>query len=349
MKHAKWLLLVAVGIALVLPGCKRLDPMASLDVNAAVYTENLAGPMPLWTGGKQPQTQIGTVTMYWQYDYYDENADPEYVNLALVIKAETYSPDYPITDANLNISVEKPEEKGAPGLYNFNSYLLPYPDPYTAIFYIPVEDLMEVPWECGDKLWFKIHIAAGGETAYPGEFVPGKPGKTAWFNRLQVEVTCPDNGNGQISETAWGYDINDPFHYFWQADPKTKWGGVIPFALGTVKVEELWAGAGQNETPPGVDIGSVTVWDGWEGSMHYVYVKYDIDVPGWSLIDVHFGADPTLLDMYTRTKKFAPGLLGNTHTDLGGLLTFEEKMLYKSSWGNNFVVAAHAVVEHPAP
>jgi hypothetical protein len=369
MKHAKWLLLVAVGILMVLPGCKSMSPVLKSDVRIAEYTQEL-GSWPLMAG--KDQFQIGDVYMYWQYDYFDpELYDPEdptnndaFVNLALVIKCETYSPDYPITDANLNISTEMPTEKGSPGHYNFNDYLAPpkpLPEPcYTVWFVIPVADLETVPWQCGDWLWFLVHVAAGDETAFPGEFVPGQPGghgqkPTAWFNRLHVECINPEPPDEPQppeyrEETAWGYNIVEPTHWFWALGPTYKWGGVIPYTLGGRAEVLLWAGAGQNDPAKGTIVGTVTVTDDVDGiGDENVYVHYVL-TGGCLATEAHAGADIDLQALSDKSHKFAPGQLGvDGYYPYPWEDDFTLLIPYETGWTGSFVVAAHAAVLIPIP
>ncbi len=361
MKQAKWLLLMAVGIMVVLPGCKSMNPMVKSDVRMADYNQPI-GTWPLMTGGKLPQTQIGDVTMYWQYDYFDpelyDPGDPTnndaFVNLALVVKCETYSPDYPITGAHLNISDAMPTQRGSPGHYNFNGYLQPYPDPYTAIFVVPVAALETVPWKCGDWLWFLVHVAAGGETAYPGEFVPKVPGYTAWFNRLHVECinpTPPEDPEppGYDEETAWGYNIMDATHWFRALGANYKWGGVIPYTLGGRAEVLLWAGAGQNDPAKGTIVGTVTVTDDVDGvGDGNVYVHYVL-TDGCLASEAHAGADINLAALSKKSNKFAPGLLGVKGSYDPWNDDFTLTIPYESGWTLNFVVAAHAAVLIPIP
>jgi len=367
MKHAKWLLLLAVGIVMVFPGCKKVNQALTPGVNIASITEEIWSE-PLMTGGKQPQTQIGDVHIYWQYDYYDPDLDPgpdqngQYVDLCLVVKYVTYSPDYPIADAHLNIDQNQPDGRMPPGHYNFNDYLqTPFPDPYTCYFVIPVADLESISgWDCGESVWMLCHVAAGGVTAMAGDF--HHPRGQAWWNDLQLTIDNPTGGhNGDDEyedETAWGYDIYNSLYWFWEVMEEhaaNKWGGVIPYTLGGTSptTVDLWAGAGKNDPSKGTKVGTVTVWDGYEEGegtkpIHYVYVRYDITLSPWVLLEVHFGADPTLQAMYERTN-FAPGLLGNTYEGLPELTTFTGKMEYNQAWGNSFVVAAHAKVAIPPP
>jgi hypothetical protein len=211
MKQAKWLLLLAVGILMVLPGCKSMNPMVKSDVRVAAGEEIV--PIGTWAimANNTPQTQIGTAEMYWQYDYYDatKQGNDAFVNLQLGVKYVTYSPDYPIEDAHLNITADMPTERGAPGLYNFNWALqTPYPDDYTRIFLIPVASLYGIPWECGGYLWFLMHVGiTGGPTAMVGEFVDANP----WFNRLYVQVVNPppppppeERGFKTYTQGGWG-------------------------------------------------------------------------------------------------------------------------------------------------
>jgi hypothetical protein len=357
MKQAKWLLLLAVGIFVMLPGCNQLGRVPNTDVRtAASITEDIWSG-PIWTGGKMPQTQLGDAYIYWQYDYFDENADPgpdgngQYVNLCLVVKYVTYEP---MTDAQLNIDQTEPDGKGAPGLYNFNDYLITELPATTAYFIIPVADFEEISgWDCGEWIWILGHVASGGETGMIGPNFHHPKGQ-AWWNDLHIECVNPGGGGGDDdTETAWGYDIYNPDTWFWAVTGvHFKWGGVIPYTLGGTNptMVDLWAGAGQNDPDNGTLVGTVTVWDGYEGSdpIHYIYVKYDITLSPWALLGVHFGADPTLQAMYDRTG-FAPGQLGNTFESLAELTSFTQKMAYNPDWGTSFVVAAHAEVAIPTP
>jgi len=359
MKHAKWLLLAAVGILMVLPGCRQMNPAVNPDVRIAEYTQQI-GTWPLLANNK-PQTQIGDATFYWQYDYFDENLDPgpngngQFVNLMFGVKYETYSPDYPIADAHLNISTVKPTEKGSPGLYNFNSYLqTPYPDDYTRIFLIPEAALMAVPdtgWDCGDYLWIMCHVAAGGVTAMVGDF--HKPKKQAWWNDLYTQITNPDTTNGHEEpgyreETAWGYNIMDPTHWFWALGPSYKWGGVIPYTLGGRVEVLLRAGAGQNDPAKGTVVGTVTVTDDVSGGVGNVYVHYVLD-GGCLASEAHAGADIDLQHLSDKSHKFAPGQLGVTEEYDPWDDDFTLAIPYETNWTANFVVAAHGVVLIPIP
>jgi hypothetical protein len=359
MKQAKWLLLIAVGIMMVLPGCNKLGPVGDPDVRIAEYTQGL-GTWPLMTGGKQPQTQIGDVTMYWQYDYFDPSLDPgengngQFVNLQLGVKYETYSPTYPITDAHLNITTYMPTQRGSPGHYNFNSYLqTPYPDDFTRIFLIPEAALMEVPWHCGDWLWFLCHVSAGGVTGMAGQFVPNKPGYTSWFNRLHIKCTNPTPSEnpeepGYREATAWGYNILDASHWFRALGANYKWGGVIPFTLGGRAEVLLWAGAGQNDPSKGTIVGTVTVTDDVTGGTGNVYVHYvltDDCLAG----EAHAGANRTLQALSDASNKFAPGQLGVDASFDPWEDDFTLAIPYDPAWTMSFVVAAHAAVYIPEP
>jgi len=361
MKQAKWLLLLAVVTALVLPGCNSMNPMvnqANPDVNIATYTQTV-GTWPMMTGGKQPQTQIGDVTMYWQYDYFDVNLPPgpngngQFVNLMLGVKYETYSPKYSITDAHLNISTVQPMGRGAPGQYNFNSYLqTPYPDAYTRIFLIPEAALIAVPdtgWDCGDYLWFLCHVAAGGVTGMAGDF--HAPRGQAWWNDLYVKITNPtppDNPQepNYREETAWGYNILDQAHWFWALGPTYKWGGVIPYTLGGQTQVLLWAGAGQNDPSKGTIVGTVTVTDDVVNGAGNVYVHYLLT--GDCLAgEAHAGADRTMKLLSDKSHKFAPGQLGANGSYDPWDDDFTLAIPYDPNWTLSFVVAAHSVVYIP--
>lgn len=355
MKQAKWLLLIAAGIMMVLPGCNKLRPVGNPDVNIASYTQQI-GTAPIMSGGGKTQFQIGDVYFYWQYDYFDpslepgENGNGQFVNLMFLVKYETYSPTYPIADAHLNISTTQPTGRGAPGQYNFNSYLQPFPDPYTAIFLIPEAALMEVPWECGDWLWFLCHVSAGGVTGMAG--TQHRDGGS-WWNDLRLRCTNPtppDNPEepGYREETAWGYNILDATRWFRALGSNYKWGGVIPFTLGGRTEVLLWAGAGQNDPSKGTVVGTVTVYDDVTGGTGNVYVHYvltDDCLAG----EAHAGANKTLKALSDASNKFAPGQLGVDASFDPWEDDFTLAIPYDPAWTMNFVVAAHAVVYIPEP
>jgi hypothetical protein len=358
MRQAKWLLLVAVGIFVLLPGCKQVSPAAPQDVRAATYTQ-LIGTWPLMSGGKQPQFQIGDVSMYWQYDYFDPNLDPgengngQFVNLMLGVKYETYSPTYPMTDAHLNITTYEPTGRGAPGLYNFNDYLqLPRPDAFTAIFLIPESALIAAPdtgWDCGDSLWFLCHVSAGTVTGMAGQF--HAPRGQAWWNALHLKCTNPDTTHhdtipGYTEETAWGYNILDQAHWFRALGSNYKWGGVIPFTLGDTTEVLLWAGAGNNVPANGTIVGTVTVTDDVAGGTGYVYVAYDLN-GGCLASEAHAGADVNLQALSDKSHKFAPGQLGVNATFDPWDDSFTLAIPYDAAWTSSFVVGAHAIVHIP--
>ena len=360
MKQAKWLLLLAVGILMVLPGCKHLNPVVNPDVSiAASITEDI-GTAPIMTGGGKTQTQIGDVYFYWQYSYFDSSLDPgpngngQYVDLMFGVKYVTYSPTYPITDAHLNISTTQPSGRGSPGLYNFNSYLQPNPpDAYTAIFLIPEADLMAVPWHCGDWLWFLCHVSAGGVTGMAG--TQHRDGGS-WWNDLYLQCTNPGdghNGGDYDAETAWGYYILNDYYHFDNWDV-TKWGGAVPYTLGTgpVVVQYLWAGAAHNDPSKGTIVGTVTVDDDVDlvaiPPTGNVYVTYT-PMTGVMLSETHAGAAIDMPTLKTNSKGFAPGWLGVTHEFYPWVPNDQITLTYDPAWGSSFVVAAHAVVEIPIP
>jgi len=342
----------------VLPGCNQLNPAARQDVRVATYTQEV-GTWPIMSGGKRPQFQIGDVTVYWQYDYFDGNLDPgpngngQFVNLMLAVKYETFSPTYPITDAHLNITTYEPFGRGAPGLYNYNSYLqLPMPDPYTAIFLIPEAALMAAPdsgWDCGDSLWFLCHVAAGGVTGMSGQF--HAPRGQAWWNALHMKCNNPDTTHHDTlpdyrEATAWGYNILDASHWFRALGATYKWGGVIPFTLGESTQVLLWAGAGNNLPANGKIVGTVSVTDDVHSGVGNVYVKYDLQ-GGCLASEAHAGADVSLQALSDKSHKFAPGQLGANESFDPWDDSFTLTIPYDSDWTTSFVVAAHAVVYIP--
>lgn len=360
MKQAKWLLLIAVGILLVLPGCNSMNPTVSPekpDVRIASYTQQI-GTAPIMSGGGKTQFQIGDVYFYWQYDYFDPSLPPgpngngQFVNLMFGVRYETYSPTYPITDAHLNISITQPTGRGAPGLYNFNSYLQPNPpNAYTAIFLIPEAALMAVPWHCGDWLWFLCHVSAGDVTGMAG--TQHRNGGS-WWNDLRLHCTNPTPpGNPEPpdyrEETAWAYNIADPTHWFWALGPSYKWGGVMPYTLGTANATfDLWAGAGQNDPSKGTKVGTVTITDTIFGGIGNVYVHYVLT--GSCLAsEAHAGAAIDLQTLSNNSNKFAPGQLGVNGSYDPWDDDFTLVIPYNPAWTTSFVVAAHAVVYIPEP
>lgn len=121
------------------------------------------------------------------------------------------------------------------------------------------------------------------------------------------------------------------------APPAATGGGI--YTVGSSEAEpfitQLWAGAGQNDTSKGIDVGEVRVWN----DEAKLYVKYVIDRPDWSMTEAH---------VYVNTTKpttGAPGQLGHTAEGLDGLTeyTFE---IDRTGWtnGTQLYIAAHAVV-----
>jgi len=224
MKQAKWLLLIAVGIFVMLPGCKQLNPVVNPDVNIAA-TEPI-GTFPLLMGGNTPQPQVGTVSLYWQYDYYDasKTGNDAFINLQLGITFVTTNPTYVINgDAHVNIGTNQPTGKGAPGQYNMfrdtlnnnACYQQPYTDNFTRIYLIPVAVLEQYGWTCGGSLWFLCEVSLfNGQTAMVGTF--HHPRGQAWWNDINLQIknpTPPDNpppGSWPGQTLTWGWWQN-PF------------------------------------------------------------------------------------------------------------------------------------------
>jgi hypothetical protein len=358
MKQAKWLLLMAVGILVMLPGCKQMNPVVNPDVRVAVVDLTI-GTWPIMANSA-PQTQIGTATFYWEYDHFDPSLPPgpngngQFVDLKFGVKYETYS-GYPISYAHLNISTVQPTGKGSPGLYNFNSYLQTSLPSYTAIFLIPETTLMAVPdsgWDCGDYLWFLCEVSSGGISGMVGDF--HNPEQGAWWNDLYTQITNPappDNPEPPEyrEETAWGYNIADQSHWFWALGRTYKWGGVMPYTLGRSPATfDLWAGAGQNDPSKGKIVGTVTITDNVTGGVGQVFVHYVL-TDGCLASEAHAGADKDLASLSKKSNKFAPGKLGVNGYYSPWDDDFTLALDYNPDWTNSFVVAAHAIVEIPVP
>ncbi len=233
MRQAKWLLIAAVAIFLILPGCKSMNPTGHPEpgVNTATVSE-LIGTWDLLAG--VDQVKIGTATMSWQYDSYDpsKTGNDKFVNLKLRIEFHADDPHTFDGDAQVNVSLEKPTEKGAPGQYNaFKAgfQVTPYPDDQTRIYLIPVSWLEAQPpagvgWQCGGHVWFLWHTAGDFGTAMAGEFV--KPRKGAWFNRLGMYLCNPTETPPQDQPDPW--DGTTRTRGYWKRFWRTTDGGNPP-------------------------------------------------------------------------------------------------------------------------
>lgn len=278
MKQAKWLLLIAVGIMMVLPGCKSMNPLAnaSRDVNIATETE----PIGTWDllAGKD-QVKVGTVTMEWQYDWYDpsKTGNDQFVNLKLYIVFHADPPHTFSGDAQVNVSLDMPVDKGAPGKYNaFKAgfQVTPYPDDQTRAYLIPVSWLEDiVGWSCGGYVWFKMHTAGDFGTAMVGEFVVTGENTNAWFNRLGMNLCNPTTPPNEYRyETFWAGPEDN---YVPPGDGNGKWYYWFQYEVGSAlgyenKVEQpMWAGQFY-------DCGTLYVWEA-DGDIHF---QYNCDVGG---------------------------------------------------------------------
>jgi len=215
MKHAKWLLLVAVGILMVLPGCKSMNPMVNVNPDVNIAATEWIGTWDLLAG--KDQVKVGTVTMEWQYDWCDpsKTGNDRFVNLMLYIEFHADNGYTFSGDAQVDVSLEMPTTKGAPGQYNaFKArfQVTPYPGDQTRAYLIPVSWLEDVVgWSCGGYLWFKLHVAGNFGTAMAGEFVSTGSGPNAWFNRLGMTLDNPPEPPGEYCyETFWAGDNYQP-------------------------------------------------------------------------------------------------------------------------------------------
>jgi hypothetical protein len=115
-------------------------------------------------------------------------------------------------------------------------------------------------------------------------------------------------------------------------------GDAIYAQEGCSVVQTLWAGAGQNDTSKGTDVGTVTATVMGE----YLKVEYDIVAP-WALTEVHVWVGKDLLKF---PKNGAPGQLGATlELDYESSATLKIKLSDRGILpGDPILVAAHGVV-----
>jgi len=275
MKHAKWLLLVAVGILMVLPGCKSMNPMVNVNPDVNIAATEWIGTWDLLAG--KDQVKVGTVTMEWQYDWCDpsKTGNDRFVNLMLYIEFHADNGYTFSGDAQVDVSLEMPTTKGAPGQYNaFKArfQVTPYPGDQTRAYLIPVSWLEDVVgWSCGGYLWFKLHVAGNFGTAMAGEFVSTGSGPNAWFNRLGMTLDNPPEPPGEYCyETFWAGDNYQP-----PGGGEGKWYYWFQYQVGSHQGYEnraeqpMWAGQFY-------DCGTLYVWEA-DGDIH---VQYNCDVGG---------------------------------------------------------------------
>jgi len=201
MNQAKWLLLVAVGIFVLLPGCKSMDPLVTPDVRVAAVGTEPVGTWDLLSGSGQ--TGIGHVDMYWYWTGYDPSqtghgGNDAFENLARRIEYHT-NDGYPMSAVHVDVHNTKWTSRGTPGDYNCNGFLVTPPSlpGNEALVSIPVSFLYDLPdggWDCGQDLYFMIHCSYSGSTdgsAMVGDFTlkgdGANGGGKAWFNQLYLE------------------------------------------------------------------------------------------------------------------------------------------------------------------
>jgi hypothetical protein len=288
------------------------------------------------------QTKVGTVKVWNDEEdlYVKFILDEEYEGL--------------LGDTHLHVSCDEPEERGAPGQYNLNGYLV-FSNDTKALYKIPLsEEILQCPCppeeeSCDWCFYLKTHAVVDGETAFAGEFV--QPEQGSWFNFLEYCIQeCNGNGEPEVAcETAWGYGEgiaypNNEVEYNGVVNPSEAWGwtNLLDLAGFTDPVVlDLYAGAGLNDLSKGELVGTVTVdYDG-----NFLTVTYELDEAFedcW-FSEMHLWVGETELPLELRgrhqveTPTAAPGLFNYTDMD-------DHPFIVDVSGLDEVWVAAHAVV-----
>jgi hypothetical protein len=139
---------------------------------------------------------------------------------------------YTFGATHLEILCDRPEERGSPGLYSYNGYLVESVSTTTYRLYkVP---FVELPEDCRECFYLLTHAEVGGETAYAGICVD--PAGGSWFNYVYYcWQEC--NGNGHecewVEETAWSAGA--------RYVPRGNWATYTSYA-GVEKTVTLFAG-----------------------------------------------------------------------------------------------------------
>ena len=145
---------------------------------------------------------------------------------------------------------------------------------------------------------------------------------------LPIDVTCDDGPGNATCETAFAFgqtQLNNITN-------ANRWGWQITVLNGQTLVQDIWAGAGQNNTANGTLVGQLTV--SYIGDK--VTATYQMNA-GFTMEETHLYAGPN------DVTNSAPGSYGNQHENLGGVTTDIYEITVTPGLPDMKVVA-HAVV-----
>jgi hypothetical protein len=350
MKLAKWLLLVAGSIIVVLSGCKSMSPTVNPDVSVTTtftYIDPLTtdpDPNVLYAGKNIP---CGYVTAYYGYN---SMSGGEPVDPYLCIAYQTTG-DWRMLECQLDLLHDQPTEKGEPGHYAFKSGDI---NTTSYTFEIDYDSLIANGWDMYDVMYLLAHAVVyndenqngayddgeQNETAFPGYITGKKP----WFGWFDLVLRPPDDDEGGTEyryETFWAGPEDN---YVPPAGPGGKWYYWFQYEVGsavgfTNKVEQpMWASQFYG-------CGTFYVWEA-DG---YIHFQYNCDVGGdfkdgfkWTgLTATHLFAGTA------RPTSLAPGQFPYKHDPVPGAPAPTDNYDIPNTWvpGTQLYVYAHGVVE----
>ncbi len=220
---------------------------------------------------------------------------------------------------------------------------------------IPVNEILlpdQTP-ECGQELIVLTHGEGGnGETVWGGSdgYNIGQGG--AWFFADNYAWQCcdgPEPPDFCVVETAFAYGThilaeewgkrgkikNNPDGLESLGIAKNRWGWAINLNSGSA-TQDIYAGAGLNDTSKGDLVGTLTVdWDGAVATVTYSLIS------GYYLEEVHVYAGDT------EPTTIAPGQYGNpADYDVGGVQTFTTSIEVADTDGDGIWLIGHSVVSN---
>jgi len=345
MKQAKWLLLLAVGILMVLPGCKKLGDQVDV-----AYTETSPLVKSIWAGVGTGDTltsgyKVGHIYMW-------EDATNLYIKYAMdELDASGYhwwlyecQADVAINYAGLP---QNGQGKLIPGQFTYKWE--PSPVQYVAeyTFTIPIGD-----WQTGTTIAVGAHCSvrppdangdpdlARTETGWGGDLVQLGSGWGFWFEYTYGEPT-PGEWH---EETSWAGNASN--WKLWQFSGKNwalylKYENPDPYQHYDL-VGAMYVGNPKNGAHTG---GTVTVSRDTIDGNEYLSVTYDTD-GDWDLYECHVHV-ATSLEGIPQNKGNPPP--GQFTYNSGAFDPYEDSYTflvpYDPTWGNGPIyVAAHSVV-----
>lgn len=326
MKQAKWLLLVAVGILLVLPGCKQLG---SVPVKAA---NTVADPLvvPILAGQTIP---VGNIKMW-------NDANYVYIDYVLDTMANEADQWYlKECQADIQRSPDAfPQKNGnpQPGQFAYVSGDISYTIRYT--FTIPVgewDGTVCVATHCVVTQLDELGGEINGNTGWagPNEF----PGKN-WATYFWYTFGGGGGGGGWEWETSWAGDADDWTRWQFLGN---NWAlyVVYDYATGADLVGDMYAGNPKNGE---VVCGTLTVHKNADGSLAVTYDTDDV----WNMLECHLQVATTLNGIPQRNGNPIPGRFelyaGQWAEPFQDAYAFT--VPYDEAWGSTLYIAAHSVV-----